>query len=81
MLHPLNVRLVENFGRTIEGGLPPEESAAMARSMGAREDKPKPPHVNTRGRFSMGNMTPTQLREAIAKGNDPRNLFPSTLGA
>ena len=67
--------------RAIEGGLPPEESAAMARSMGARADKPQPPHVNTRGRFSMGNMTPTQLREAIAKGNDPRNLFPSTLGA
>lgn len=76
-----NPKLGAPAARAVEGGLPPEESAAMARSMGAKENKPQPPHVNARGRFSMGNMTPTQLREAIAKGNDPRNLFPSTLGA
>jgi hypothetical protein len=70
-----------NAPRAIQGGLPAEESAAMARKMGAKENKPQAPHINARCRFSMGNMTPTQLREAIAKGNDPRNLFPSTLGA
>lgn len=70
----------EGAPKTLQGGLPAEDSAAMARSMGAKENKPQAPHINKRGRFSMGNMTPTQLRAAIASGNDPRKQFPSTIG-
>lgn len=61
-------------------GLQDTQAAAMARQMGAKSNKVIGPHMQKNGRFSMGTMTPTQLREAIAAGKDPRNQFPSTLG-
>lgn len=63
-----------------EGGLPSEDAAAMARAMGAKPNAPIPPSILPNGRFTLGNMTPTQLREAIARGDDPRKKFPSTIG-
>lgn len=62
------------------GGLVGSEASAMARQMGAKSKKVVGPHRMTNGRFSMGTMTPTQLRDAIAAGKDPRNQFPSTMG-
>jgi len=61
-------------------GLPAAEGAAMARKMGAKDEKPVGPHKQANGRFSLGYMTPTQLNAAIEGGNDPRKQFPSTLG-
>lgn len=63
-----------------EGGLPIEDASAMARAMGAKPNAPIPPSILPNGRFTLGNMTPTQLREAIARGDDPRKKFPSTIG-
>lgn len=65
----------------LTGGLGANESTAMARKMGAQDKRVIPPHVQKNGRFSMGTMTPSQLRAQIAAGKDPRNQFPSTMGA
>jgi hypothetical protein len=61
-------------------GLQGEQARSMARQMGAKGDKPAGPSVLANGRFTMGNMTPTQLRAEIEAGRDPRKQFPSTLG-
>jgi hypothetical protein len=61
-------------------GLSSGEASAMARAMGAKNNKPIPPSVLPNGRFTLGTMTPTQLREAMARGEDPRKRFPSTMG-
>jgi hypothetical protein len=75
--HPAKGKLPE---KKLTNGLRGDEAHAMARQMGAKENKPVGPRVLDNGRFSMGHMTPTQLREAIVAGNDPRKQFPSTLG-
>lgn len=62
------------------GGLAGADASAMARSMGAKRSTVMMPKILPNGRFSLGDATPTQLREAIARGDDPRKNFPSTIG-
>jgi hypothetical protein len=50
----------------------------MARQMGARETSVRGPHIDMAGNFVLGHMGPTEMREKMAKGWDPRSEFPGT---